>query len=159
VEKSYLALVHGRPPDDAVIEAPLARLGEHGPSPVYLKQGVVPGGTPARTRIQRLATQIHPRAGGISQVACFPETGRLHQIRVHLAHLGHPVVGDKLYGPDPCAYLEFIETGWTDALATRLFHPRQALHATRMGFDHDGIRVRLDDPWPQDLMDFWNECR
>ena len=46
-----------------------------------------------------------------------PQTGRMHQIRVHLAHIGHPVVGDKIYGPNEENYLTFIETGWTPALA------------------------------------------
>jgi len=46
-------------------------------------------------------------------IRAFPETGRMHQIRVHLAESGHAVVGDKIYGPDETCYLEFIETGWS----------------------------------------------
>ena len=64
-----------------------------------------------------------------------PLTGRTHQIRVHLAHAGFPVVGDKIYGPREEAYLEFIETGWTPKLARELILPRHALHACALGFD------------------------
>ncbi len=53
----------------------------------------------------------------------------MHQIRVHLASLGHPVVGDKIYGPDEGCYLRFIETGWTPELAQTLLAQRHCLHA------------------------------
>jgi 23S rRNA pseudouridine1911/1915/1917 synthase len=65
----------------------------------------------------------------IALVRAFPHTGRTHQIRIHLAESGHAVVGDKIYGPDEGCYLEFIETGWTAALASRLLLPRHALHS------------------------------
>jgi len=157
-EKTYLALVHGKPLDESVVEAPLGRLGSLGPSEIYLKQGVMPGGAEAFTRIRRLETRLHPRAGTISLVTCHPRTGRLHQIRVHLAHLGHPVLGDKLYGPDPGAYLEFIRTGWTDSLATRLHHPRHALHASALAFSLDGRPFILESPLPPDLATLWNHA-
>ena len=60
------------------------------------------------------------------------ETGRKHQIRAHAQWLGFPVVGDKIYGPDARCYLEFIDHGWTPALAERLLLPRQALHCARI---------------------------
>lgn len=158
VEKTYRALVHGSSADSGEIDAPLARLGDHGPSEIYLKQGVIEGGTPALTRYRTLGRRLHPRAGAVSLVECAPLTGRLHQIRVHLAHLGHPVVGDKLYGPDPGAYLEFIRTGWTDELLGRLHFPRQALHACGLRFEWEGAGVDLHDPLPADMEAFWNAC-
>ena len=88
-----------------------------------------------------------------SLVRAVPETGRLHQIRVHLAHLGHPVVGDKIYGPDEGCYLRFIETGWTPELARALWLDRHALHAHRLTFDPgDGTGPdTVEAPLPEDM--------
>ncbi len=159
VDKSYLALVLGQPPEaPQTIEAPLARLGDYGPSEIHLKQGVIECGSPALTRFQRLETRQHPAAGIVSLVACFPETGRLHQLRVHLAHVGYPVLGDKIYGPDSKAYLEFIQTGWTPALASRLHFSRHALHAAGVSFTWGTERVRIEDPLPSDMRAFWDAC-
>ena len=74
-------------------------------------------------------------------------TGRTHQIRVHLTHLGHPIIGDKIYGPNEKLYLRFIETGWTDKLAEQLLLPRHALHSARLGLDELDWRSSL----PNDL--------
>ncbi len=133
VSKEYVALVHGHPAEDAwTVDAPLRRIGELGASRVWVKRGVHESGVPARTRFAVVA-----RAGGdrgeLALVRALPETGRMHQIRVHLEQSGFPIVGDKLYGRggEDC-YFEFIETGWTDALARRLLLPRQALHCARM---------------------------
>lgn len=149
--KIYMALVHGEPPTRMEVDAPLGRLGDHGFSEIYLKQGVVEGGAEARTVVERLEAGEHPQAGRLALVRCLPETGRLHQIRVHLAHAGHPVVGDKLYGVAPEAYLEFIRTGWTEALAARLFMPRQALHAAAVELVWEGQAVRVEDGLPEDM--------
>jgi 23S rRNA pseudouridine1911/1915/1917 synthase len=68
-------------------------------------------------------------------VRAIPKTGRTHQIRVHLASLGHPVVGDKIYGPNEKLYLEFIETGWTPNLERQLLLPRHALHSSKLAIE------------------------
>jgi 23S rRNA pseudouridine1911/1915/1917 synthase len=72
-----------------------------------------------------------------SLIRAVPRTGRTHQIRVHLSSLGHPVVGDKIYGPNERLYLEFIENGWTATLERQLLLPRQALHSAKLAIDDD----------------------
>jgi 23S rRNA pseudouridine1911/1915/1917 synthase len=81
-------------------------------------------------------------------VRAIPRTGRMHQIRVHLAHLGHPVVGDKIYGPDERLYLRFIETGWTKELERTLLLPRHALHSARLRLEGE---FDWHSPLPNDL--------
>jgi 23S rRNA pseudouridine1911/1915/1917 synthase len=140
VEKEYLAIVHGWPgQDEFSVDGPLLRQGSRQPSRIYLKQMIHPDGAPARTRF-RVEQRLH-RAGGsaFALVRAFPETGRMHQIRVHLAHAGHPIVGDKIYGPDEGCYLEFIETGWTPSLASRLLLPRHALHSAELRLPDLGL--------------------
>jgi 23S rRNA pseudouridine1911/1915/1917 synthase len=74
----------------------------------------------------------------------------MHQIRIHLAESGHAVVGDKIYGPDEACYLEFIETGWSRALAKRLLLPRHALHSCALIAEEQQWRTGL----PPDLAAF-----
>jgi 23S rRNA pseudouridine1911/1915/1917 synthase len=142
VEKEYLALVWGWPESDAfTIDAPILRQGTRAPSPIHLKQTVHPEGAAARTRFRVEATFTMETTNGsrFALIHAFPETGRTHQIRVHLAHAGYPVVGDKIYGPDEGCYLEFIRTGWTPELATRLLLHRHALHSTALRLPDAGL--------------------
>jgi 23S rRNA pseudouridine1911/1915/1917 synthase len=82
-----------------------------------------------------------------------PETGRKHQLRVHLAAIGHPIVGDKLYGSSEDLYREFAANrGMTPRLWEALGIERQALHAARLSFPHpDGGEIEVESPWPEDL--------
>jgi len=155
IEKQYLAIVWGWPVRDAwTIDAPLLRIGSVQPSRIYLKQGVHEAGLPARTKfvVERRFRRETSNGSEFALVRAFPETGRTHQIRVHLAESGHRILGDKIYGPDDHHYLEFIETGWTAALAERLVLPRHALHSTvlRMGRDGPSWEICL----PPDLATF-----
>lgn len=152
--KSYHAIVHGWPEDDEfALDEPLLRKGEVADTPIYVKQLVHPQGKAAKTEFaveQRLSI---PGAAGplpFSLVRCTPVTGRMHQIRVHLAHAGFPIVGDKMYGPDETCYLDFIETGWTMDLERRLLMNRQALHASRLGWKNREWSCEL----PSDMLNF-----
>jgi 23S rRNA pseudouridine1911/1915/1917 synthase len=127
--KTYRALVFGWPSwEQCSHDGPILRRGEVQPSEIYVKQIVHPQGSPCLTHFTVL--QRFQFAGqDLALIQAKPVTGRMHQIRVHLSHLGHPLVGDKLYGFEERCYLEFIDTGWTPALQSRLLLPRQALHA------------------------------
>ncbi len=148
IEKEYLALVHGHPLADTWrVEGSLLRQGTIRSSRVWVKQCVHPLGALATTDF-RVESRVWRNGMPFARVRAQPETGRMHQIRVHLAHGGHGIVGDKLYGPagEDC-YLEFIETGWTSSLAARLLLPRQALHSALLRVE--GREWRSE--WPPDL--------
>jgi 23S rRNA pseudouridine1911/1915/1917 synthase len=132
VKRRYVALVRGRPRSQSgTIDAPIGR------HPVRRRQmAVTPGGRPAVTHYRVLAATEEA-----SLLDVVLETGRTHQIRVHLAHLGHPVVGDPTYG------------GRSD-LARRLGLDRPFLHSRHLAFPHpdDGRIVEVDDDLPPDLV-------
>ncbi|MEN6331467.1 MAG: RluA family pseudouridine synthase [Smithella sp.] len=135
--KEYLALVQGAFPDkELIVDLPLGCDSE---SAVRKKRRAWPEGTQsAVTRFQKILT-----AGDISLIRCFPETGRLHQIRAHLLSAGFPIVGDKLYGRDETAFLAFIEHGLTAELLERLILPRTALHAASLVFLHPQSKQKM----------------
>jgi 23S rRNA pseudouridine1911/1915/1917 synthase len=150
VDKEYLAIVRHRIETDArTIDLPLRRVREG----LHLRVEVHPEGAPARTELEVVA-----RDRERTLVRLIPRTGRQHQLRVHLAAIGHPIVGDKLYGPDgESAFLEFVETGMTESLRARLGHDRQALHAYRIALVHprSGARIEARAPLPPDLVALW----
>jgi 23S rRNA pseudouridine1911/1915/1917 synthase len=155
IEKEYLALVWGWPENDGfTVDAPILRQGTREPSAIHLKQAVHPDGAPAKTtfRVETKFTLETTNGYRFTLVRALPETGRTHQIRVHLAHAGHPVVGDKIYGPDEGCYLEFIRTGWTPELATRLLLPRHALHSAVLRLPDSGLEWK--SPLAADLREW-----
>ena len=142
VHKRYVALVHGALEGEGVIDAPLALAG----GLVRVKMAVRPDGLASRTR-----WRARERHGELTLVDCWPETGRQHQIRAHLEHLGHPIVGDKLY-PDERVFADYQDHGW-EAVAGRLALARQALHAAELRFPHPttGEEVVVESALPSDL--------
>ncbi len=153
--KEYQAIVVGWIKEDqGSINAPLLRKGEVTPSKVWLQRAVHHNGASAITDFKIEKRFVHPLHGPLSLVRCWPRTGRTHQIRVHLAHLGHPIVGDKIYGPSEEYYLEFIETGWTPALEKKLWLPRHALHANALEVNFQEKSDRWSAPLPEDLQQF-----
>ncbi|HVU36830.1 MAG TPA: RNA pseudouridine synthase [Opitutales bacterium] len=149
VEKTYLALLAGEMREAATVDAPIAR-DEN--SAVAVKRRAAradePGAESAQTRFMPLLAK-----NGFTLARVEPLTGRTHQIRVHAAHLGHAIVGDKLYGPDASLYLEFAQTGWTPRHAAMLPIRRQALHAARLRFLGEGLGD-FSAPPPADLAEF-----
>lgn len=152
ITKSYNAIVFGWPAQDTwKIDAPILRQGSIRDSRVWVKQVIHPDGASAATRFQ-VTRRWEKNGAPFALIHAQPETGRMHQIRVHLAHSGHPIVGDKLYGVSEDCYLEFIETGWTRSLATRLLLPRQALHSSTLTADGQHWQT----PLSPDLAEFAN---
>jgi 23S rRNA pseudouridine1911/1915/1917 synthase len=92
--------------------------------------------------------------GGYTLARVNPRTGRLHQIRVHAAWLGHAVAGDKLYGPDPSLMLEYTKHGFTERLARMLPLPRHALHAAEIAFPGENGEEVFRAPLAEDLVSF-----
>jgi 23S rRNA pseudouridine1911/1915/1917 synthase len=142
VEKEYLAIVHGHvQPEYGTIDAPL---GKDESSKVAVKDCARANGAAALTefwvqkRFQRSELRQPDKPSGFSLVRIRLHTGRKHQIRIHLAHIGHPIVGDKLYGGDEDLYLALVEDRLTDEQQQRLILPNQALHAVRVRFSWNG---------------------
>jgi 23S rRNA pseudouridine1911/1915/1917 synthase len=155
LKKEYLAIVWGWPEWEVkVVDAPLDRQGKHQESAIWLKQTIHRAGASAETAFRVERRFIKSGCSGdnkFSLIRAVPGTGRTHQIRVHVASIGHPIVGDKIYGPDEQLYLRFIQTGWTPELERQLLLPRHALHSTKLAIDGE---VEWNSPLPVDLADF-----
>jgi 23S rRNA pseudouridine1911/1915/1917 synthase len=145
IDRRYLAIATGRPmPANGTIEAALGRSGTN-----RKKMAVVAEGR-GKHAITHYRT-IEPLKGA-TLVECRLETGRTHQVRVHMAHIGHPLVGDPVYGR--------VKKPLSEVLKARNF-VRQALHAAHLGFIHPvtGNRIALDSELPADMRELIDELR
>ena len=145
VRRRYLAIVWGLPRTAAgTIEGPIGR----DPRRRQRMAVVARGGKPARTR-----WRVRERLRGAALLEVALDTGRTHQIRVHLAHLGHPVVGDPTYGGRGTAGLSGTAGERSLRAAVLETLPRQALHATELEFPHPvtGAPLRFASPPPRDF--------
>jgi 23S rRNA pseudouridine1911/1915/1917 synthase len=149
IKKTYLAIVRGATPHKrGTLDAPIGRQG----GAIKVRQWVdVPNAVSAVTRYEIVAC-----CEEFSLVRAFPVTGRLHQIRVHFASMGHPILGDPLYQEDGAAYRAMIEKGLTSDDRARLGFPRLALHAASIRFPHPitGELLRILAPLPPDFRAF-----
>jgi 23S rRNA pseudouridine1911/1915/1917 synthase len=148
LERAYLALVWGKPPRPRdTIDAPLTR------SPANRTKIAVAKGATGRRAVTHYEVLKSFGAAGAATISLLKlrlETGRTHQIRVHLAHLGHPVVGDPVYGSGFKAKARVLPESAQDALRHL---GRQALHATELGFEHPetGKKLHFTSPLPEDI--------
>jgi 23S rRNA pseudouridine1911/1915/1917 synthase len=152
VEKEYSAIVHGRVIEErGLIGAPLGRDER---SAVAIKDCVRPDGAPAQTEFI-VIRRFSKAEGCFTLLRLLPLTGRKHQLRIHLAHLGHPIVGDKIYGADERLYLDFVAGRLTQEQQRRLILPHHALHAAEVRFTWRGHKFsfRADpEPWFTDFV-------
>lgn len=150
VEKIYLALTHGVP-ESGLIDVPMEPDIDN---PLRVKMRIAAPGTglDARTTVRVLDTRA-----GYAWVECALHTGRQHQIRLHLSHLGCPVVGDKLYGPDERLLARAADDELSEEDIALLELPRHALHAHvyRMRHAVTGEPLEVIAPMPEDLAEFW----
>lgn len=145
VRKEYLAWVCGEVTgEEGLIDAPV---GQAVNSAIFVKQGCPDDGKPARTR-----WTVEARRSGTTLVRLFPESGRRHQLRVHLERLGHPILGDLLYGRDECDYLTLVAEG-RDVRADGEGPRRQLLHAAKLVFPDPagGAPIAVEAPLPGDF--------
>lgn len=142
IRRAYLAAAWGHLPSDEMgVDAPIGRHATE-----RTRMAVTADGRPARTRFRRLE-----RWRAADLVRAELETGRTHQIRVHLLHVGHPVVGDGTYAADRHRAFGGPERAWAAGLAKRV--QRQFLHATELRFTHPrtGEAMAFQSPLPPDL--------
>ncbi|ACB75925.1 RluA family pseudouridine synthase [Opitutus terrae] len=151
IGKAYVAILTGAMREPVTVDQPL---GDDVASPVFVKSAVRADG-------QRSVTHFSPITvaadDAFSLVRVVTETGRKHQIRAHAQWLGHSLVGDKIYGPDARCYLDFIDTGWTPALADKLLLPRQALHCAEIDLTRTGLAHVFRAPMAEDMRRFCAE--
>ncbi len=153
LHKEYFAICFGNPAWDlACCAEALRRMEEVAPTRVHVRQCCHPEGKPCATEF-RVLQRVEATSGrpALALLACTPHTGRLHQIRVHAAQLGYPLVGDKIYGESEEYYLRFIAGGWTPELEASLLLPRHALHACRLRFPWRGQEITVESPLPDDM--------
>lgn len=160
VTKRYLAVAWGWPEEDVFrVDAPLELDPTHR-TKVKMRVARPGQGLPSATAFEVVGRRAHPESGRrYSLIRCTLETGRQHQIRVHLTSRGLPLVGDKLYGPDDALFTRGADGELTEVDREALELPRHALHAALLEINHPihGGRVRVEAPLAADLQAFWDQ--
>jgi RluA family pseudouridine synthase len=156
VQKTYVAVVHGRVERDFACEQPI---GLSGSSAVALRRTALPEAIEPRPACTRF--EVLKRGAARTMLRCVPQTGRTHQIRVHLEAAGFPLLGDKLYGRCDADYLAFVARvkAGGDARDVPADQPdRHLLHASELCFDHPKTGQRLTfSSAPPAIFESWLE--
>ncbi len=161
VRKTYLAVLRGAAPDAFIVDAPIGRAPATDPDPPRWRVVEPPEGKASVTRFRRLAvgravagqSGDAPAHHSVSLVEAVPLSGRTNQIRIHAAHAGHPVLGDKVHGVTPSLARSFFERGPFDELVAAAGAPRHLLHAAALAVAHpsgSGV-LELSAPTPPDF--------
>lgn len=155
VQKAYVAVVHGQVERDFVCDQPIGRAAG---SAIALRRSALPQALEPRPACTRF--QILQRAEARTMLRCVPETGRTHQIRVHLEAAGFPLLGDKLYGRSDADYLAFVARvkAGGDARDVPAGQPdRQLLHASELCFDHPDTKHLAFTSAAPEIFESWLE--
>jgi len=155
MSKVYAAIVYGSPQDEGTIDAPI---GRHPLNPT--KMTVVDHIRRGRHALTHY--WVEERFRGMARVRVKIETGRTHQIRVHLTHIGYPVVGDPVYGAGRSRPKEIPVRAWEDSIGPAVEAlAGQALHAEQLGFAHPrtGRVISFTAPWPEDMQELLRRLR
>ncbi len=156
-KKTYIALVHGSPPwqEQQSIDLPIGLVSKG--EGLSIRMTVREDAPPAVTMVRNIRTP----APGYTLVECKPITGRQHQIRTHLAAVGFPIVGDKLYGHGDQLFCDYCDFGMTPDLLRRFELPRHALHAAKLSFPHPSKgQMTVECPLAEDIVAFMdNGCK
>jgi 23S rRNA pseudouridine1911/1915/1917 synthase len=150
MRKEYLAIARGVPAVAKwIADGPIGDLTE---SAIRIKKWVVPGGLPATTEFE-----VEDAAAGATLLRARPLTGRTNQIRIHAAHAGHVLYGDKLYHDDEAVFLEYFEKGLTPSVVRRSGFARLCLHAAALELTHPETKrlERVECELPHDMAAFW----
>ena len=145
IDRVYHAITNGAPlPPAGTVDAPLAR------SPHDRKKIAVVESARGKRAVTHFRTLERLRDAAF--IECRLETGRTHQVRVHMAHIGHPLLGDPVYGSRRSTHASTLKS---------IGFARQALHATRLGFIHpvEGKNVTFDSPLPKDMQELFTRLR
>jgi RluA family pseudouridine synthase len=167
ITKEYLAIVKGNVRESSfVVDAPL---GKDPHSEIRLKMHVVEMGADGEPMFlpksevlpSRTAVEVVEHVGRYTVVRCVPHTGRQHQIRVHLWHVGHPIAGDKLYGTEASFFLRTMKEILDVEVESGISLSRHALHAHKLGFRHPvtGEPMVFTSPLPPELDEFLQKVR
>lgn len=171
VEKRYVALTWGNPLENSVEDTRLSDTSFRRQAPLELdkasrfkvKMRIAKDGSPDAmhaSTVFHLEGTVTREGRTYARIACDLETGRQHQIRLHLSSLGTPIVGDKLYGPDESAFARGADGELTEEDDRILELPRHALHAAEIKLRHPmrNEPITITSPLPRDLAEFWERA-